>query len=59
MATVLVALAATELRPSQIKAGNETRVPPPATELMTPARKAAPKAAAARGKSSVDVKIAA
>jgi hypothetical protein len=59
MATVLVALAVTELRPSQIKAGNETSVPPPATELMAPARNAAPKATAARGKSSVEVKIAA
>ena len=58
-ASVLVALAATELRPSQIKAGNETSVPPPATELMAPARNAAPKATAARGKSSVEVKIAA
>jgi hypothetical protein len=56
---VLVALAATELRPSQIKAGNETSVPPPATELMAPAKNAAPKATAARGKSNAEVKIAA
>ena len=47
MATVLVALAVTELRPSQISAGNETRVPPPATELMAPARKAEANATAA------------
>src|SRR5271157_1549786 len=47
IATVLVALAVTEFRPSQISAGNETSVPPPATELIAPARKAAPKATAA------------
>jgi hypothetical protein len=47
MATVLVAFAVTEPRPSQISAGNDTSVPPPATELMAPARKAAPKATAA------------
>ena len=46
MATVLVALAATEPSPSQISVGKETSVPPPATELMAPARKAAAKAAA-------------
>src|ERR1017187_235586 len=46
-ATVLVAFAVTEPRPSQISAGKETSVPPPATELMAPARKAAPKATAA------------
>src|SRR5690348_8790353 len=44
IATVLVALAILESRPSQMSAGKETRVPPPATELITPARKAAPKA---------------
>src|SRR5689334_1857158 len=54
MATVLVAFAATELRPSQISVGKVTSVPPPATELMTPARKAAPNAAAAWRGSSVD-----
>src|ERR1035441_4204969 len=47
MATVLVAFAVTEFNPSQISTGNETSVPPPATELMAPARKAAPKATAA------------
>ena len=47
IATVLVALAVTESRPSQISVGNETRVPPPATELIAPARKAAAKATAA------------
>src|ERR1035437_1892253 len=47
MATVLVAFAVTELRPSQISAGKETSVPPPATELMAPAKNAAPKATAA------------
>src|SRR5579872_1035335 len=46
MATVLVAFACTEFRPSQIKAGKDTSVPPPATELMVPARKAARKAMA-------------
>jgi hypothetical protein len=57
MATVLVALAATEFRPSQISAGNETRVPPPATELMAPARNAAPKATAACGMVNAGVKL--
>src|ERR1044071_4228818 len=46
MATVLVALAKRESRPSQIKAGKETRVPPPAMELMTPAMNAATNATA-------------
>ena len=44
IATVLVAFAVTELRPSQMSVGNERRVPPPATELMAPARKAEPNA---------------
>jgi hypothetical protein len=44
IATVLVALAVTEFSPSQIRAGKETSVPPPATELMDPAAKAAAKA---------------
>src|SRR5581483_12405617 len=52
IATELVALAVTELSPSQISVGNVTSVPPPATELMTPARKAAPNAARAWTKSS-------
>ena len=43
----LVALAVTESSPSQMSVGNETRVPPPAIELMAPARKAAPNATAA------------
>ena len=47
MATVLVAFAVTEFSPSQISAGNEISVPPPATEFMAPARNAAPKATAA------------
>src|SRR3989442_756744 len=46
MATVLVAFAATEDRPSRMSAGNVTSVPPPATELMAPAIKAAPNATA-------------
>ena len=51
MATVLVALAVTEFRPNQISAGKDTSVPPPATELMAPARNAAPKATAACARS--------
>ena len=47
MATVLVAFAVTELSPSQMSAGKEISVPPPAIELMAPARKAALKATAA------------
>ena len=47
MATVLVALAVTEFKPSQTRVGKETRVPPPATELIAPARKADPNAPAA------------
>jgi hypothetical protein len=49
---VLVAFAVTDGRPSQISVGNETRVPPPATELMAPATKAEPNATAACGKSN-------
>jgi hypothetical protein len=52
MATVLVALAATDGSPSQISVGNETSVPPPATELIAPARNAAANATTAWGKSS-------
>jgi hypothetical protein len=52
IATVLVAFAVTGLSPSQISMGNETSVPPPATELMAPATKAAAKAATARPISS-------
>jgi hypothetical protein len=48
IATVLVALALMEGRPIQIKVGNVTSVPPPATELTDPAAKAAPNAANAR-----------
>ena len=47
MAAVLVAFAVTESSPSQIRAGKETSVPPPATELTAPAKNAAPKATAA------------
>src|ERR1039458_8894654 len=56
MATVEVALAVTESRPSQISVGNDTSVPPPATELMEPATKAAPKETAACGRSSPEGK---
>src|ERR1700688_1221071 len=48
IATVLVALALIEGSPSQIKVGNVSSVPPPATELMVPAMKAEPKATSAR-----------
>jgi hypothetical protein len=41
MATVFVALAMTAGRPIQTSAGNERSVPPPAMELMTPAKNAA------------------
>ena len=44
MATVLVAFAVIDGRPSQTSAGNDTSVPPPATELIAPAAKAATKA---------------
>ena len=47
IATVLVALAVTEFKPSQISAGKESSVPPPATELIAPARNADPNAAEA------------
>jgi len=36
----------TEFSPSQIRVGKETSVPPPATELMAPAKNAAANAAA-------------
>ena len=42
-ATVLVALAFTGGMPMKSSEGNETKLPPPATELMAPARKAAGK----------------
>jgi hypothetical protein len=45
IATVLVAFAVTDGRPSQTRVGKVRRVPPPAMELMAPARKAAAKAA--------------
>src|SRR5690348_11655171 len=41
IATVLVAFAVIEGSPSQISAGKEISVPPPATELIPPARNAA------------------
>ena len=44
IATVLVAFAVTEFSPSQISAGNESSVPPPAMELIAPARNADAKA---------------
>src|ERR1700691_1379092 len=37
--------------------GNETRVPPPAMELMAPARNAAPNATAACGMSNAEVNL--
>jgi hypothetical protein len=43
--TVLVALAVIEGKPIQSSTGNDTSVPPPATELMAPATNAAQKAA--------------
>src|SRR5581483_11360621 len=46
-ATVLVALATFGSRPSQIKTGNVSSVPPPAMELTTPAKNAARTIAAA------------
>ena len=44
MATVLVAFAVTDDSPNQINVGKLTSVPPPATELIMPARNAAVKA---------------
>src|SRR5438094_8703102 len=41
IATVLVALAVIDGSPSQTSAGKESSVPPPATELIPPARNAA------------------
>ena len=43
MATVLVAFAIVEGSPTHTSAGNDTSVPPPATELMAPAMNAAMK----------------
>jgi hypothetical protein len=40
---VLVVLAMMGSRPTQMSAGNESSVPPPATELIMPAIKAAAK----------------
>ena len=51
MATVLVALAVMEGRPSQRRVGKDTSVPPPATELIAPAKKAAAHAAETWSKS--------
>src|SRR5579883_2645426 len=51
VATVLVALAITEGRPIQTSVGKEIRVPPPAMELIAPARKAATAAALACARS--------
>ena len=44
---MLVAFAVTEFNPSQISVGKESSVPPPATELIAPAKNADPNAAAA------------
>ena len=57
IATVLVALAVTESSPSQINVGNDTSVPPPATELIAPARNAAANAPAAWGISKAVVNL--
>ncbi len=46
MATVFVAFAMTDGKPSHMSVGNEISVPPPATELIAPATNAAPAAAA-------------
>lgn len=46
MATVLVAFATIDGKPSHIKVGKEIKVPPPATELIAPAINAAPAAVA-------------
>jgi len=43
MATVLVAFAMVEGKPTQMSDGKDTSVPPPATELIAPATKAARK----------------
>src|SRR5437763_8030451 len=43
IATVLVAFAVTGDSPSQISVGKDTKVPPPATALIIPAVKPAPK----------------
>jgi hypothetical protein len=48
IATVLVAFAVIEGSPSQMSVGNETSVPPPATELIAPARNEAIQASAMR-----------
>src|SRR5262249_803617 len=47
--------AATELSPNQINTGKEIKVPPPATEFIAPARKAAPKAVIACKGSNVQL----
>src|SRR5215471_9352401 len=56
IATVLVALAVIGGNPSQTSVGKEISVPPPATELIPPARKAAVAAIRTR-KNSVDVML--
>ena len=56
IATVLVALAVIDGSPSQISAGKEISVPPPATELIPPARNAAVAAIMTR-ENSVDVML--
>jgi hypothetical protein len=56
IATVLVELAVTGGSPSQTSAGKESSVPPPATELIPPARNAAVAAITTR-ENSVDVML--
>jgi len=58
MATVLVALAATESSPSQIRVGNDTSVPPPATELMAPATKGRRKGRSGMGEVQWEAQLA-
>ena len=53
MATVLVALALMEGRPSQMSVGKVNNVPPAATELIAPATKAAPNATSAGQESTL------
>jgi hypothetical protein len=52
-----VALAVTELSPSQISVGKDSSVPPPATELIAPARKADPNATAPVKTLNVDTEV--
>jgi hypothetical protein len=56
IATVLVAFAVTPSSPRASRVGYEISVPPPATELIAPAAKADPNAAAAVKALKVDTK---